>query len=338
MVALQVRLFEGTTAAAAVHALPHARPSSPRRGSRLSFAPGLDLRRQPAHARPRRAPHRLALGPPGARSRCARCWATPTSRVHALEHMDRSQPLVRLDPATLLAAAGLPDRAPAGRHLPAGAGRRWCSSSRAPTAGSSIPQEIAARRRRCPRPDAPSGPARPRPAGARARVRRAARGRQRVDLPARGAGRAGGRRAEPQRSALSVFQRDVLVGYRFALNDEAGKELLLGAIFDTERSGESLVNAQLPAAPGRDLDRARRPAPLQRQGRRARPPGRAAHLRSRPPDPDPSLLSVEADRATHRTAESHRRQPRLRRASSPAGPLVAIAAGPGPGGGRWPRA
>jgi hypothetical protein len=44
------------------------------------------------------------------------------------------------------------------------------------------------------------------------------------------------------RAQLSVFQRDVLVGYRFALNDESSKEFLFGAIFDLERSGETLFN------------------------------------------------------------------------------------------------
>lgn len=47
---------------------------------------------------------------------------------------------------------------------------------------------------------------------------------------------------EMKRSALSVFQRDVLVGYRFALNDESSKEVMLGAIFDLERAGETLLN------------------------------------------------------------------------------------------------
>lgn len=48
---------------------------------------------------------------------------------------------------------------------------------------------------------------------------------------------------EDSRAALNPFQRDVLVGYRFALNDEDGKELLLSTIIDQERVGEFLVNA-----------------------------------------------------------------------------------------------
>ena len=45
------------------------------------------------------------------------------------------------------------------------------------------------------------------------------------------------------RKSLSPFQRDILVGYRFALGDVDGKELLLGAIVDLQDAEEFLVNA-----------------------------------------------------------------------------------------------
>ena len=45
------------------------------------------------------------------------------------------------------------------------------------------------------------------------------------------------------RLALSPFQRDLFLGWRFARNDEASKELLLATIVDLERRGEYLVNA-----------------------------------------------------------------------------------------------
>jgi hypothetical protein len=48
---------------------------------------------------------------------------------------------------------------------------------------------------------------------------------------------------EALRRSISPFQRDVLGGYRLALNDEAGKELFVGAIFDLETRGEYLVSA-----------------------------------------------------------------------------------------------
>jgi hypothetical protein len=45
------------------------------------------------------------------------------------------------------------------------------------------------------------------------------------------------------RLALSPFQRDLLSGWRFARNDEAGKELVVAVIVDLERRGEYLLNA-----------------------------------------------------------------------------------------------
>ncbi len=48
--------------------------------------------------------------------------------------------------------------------------------------------------------------------------------------------------SEIERFALTPFQRDVLGGYRLAFNDEDGKELLATAIVDLERRKEFLVN------------------------------------------------------------------------------------------------
>ena len=48
---------------------------------------------------------------------------------------------------------------------------------------------------------------------------------------------------EAERRALTPFQRDVFAGSRFAFNDEASKELLLAAIVDLDQRGEYLVNA-----------------------------------------------------------------------------------------------
>lgn len=47
---------------------------------------------------------------------------------------------------------------------------------------------------------------------------------------------------EEERASLGLFQRDVLVGYRYARNDTMGREFLITAIFDVERSKEYLVN------------------------------------------------------------------------------------------------
>ena len=47
---------------------------------------------------------------------------------------------------------------------------------------------------------------------------------------------------EAERLSASIFQRDVLFGYRISLNDTAGTTLLLSAIADLERAGEVLVS------------------------------------------------------------------------------------------------
>jgi len=47
---------------------------------------------------------------------------------------------------------------------------------------------------------------------------------------------------EAERAALGVFQRDLLLGCRHAWNDAAGRELLVTAIADVERSHEYLLN------------------------------------------------------------------------------------------------
>ncbi|MCC7441413.1 MAG: hypothetical protein IT285_07260 [Bdellovibrionales bacterium] len=47
---------------------------------------------------------------------------------------------------------------------------------------------------------------------------------------------------EADRAALSPFQRDALVGFRHAFNDEMSRELMLSGIFDLERGEESLLS------------------------------------------------------------------------------------------------
>ena len=48
---------------------------------------------------------------------------------------------------------------------------------------------------------------------------------------------------EAERRALTPFQRDVFVGIRFARNDEAGREAVLATIVDLDHWGEYLVTA-----------------------------------------------------------------------------------------------
>jgi hypothetical protein len=51
-----------------------------------------------------------------------------------------------------------------------------------------------------------------------------------------------GARDAATRRQLTPFQRDLFAGYRLALGDEDSKELVLGTIVDLERRGEFLVN------------------------------------------------------------------------------------------------
>lgn len=45
-----------------------------------------------------------------------------------------------------------------------------------------------------------------------------------------------------ERQRAAIFQRDLFLGYRYAFNDVSGRELLLSAIADLERSNERLYN------------------------------------------------------------------------------------------------
>jgi hypothetical protein len=47
---------------------------------------------------------------------------------------------------------------------------------------------------------------------------------------------------QARRAAISAFQRDYFLGYRLSLNDEDGKEIMLGMIGDYERSHEYFYN------------------------------------------------------------------------------------------------
>jgi len=49
---------------------------------------------------------------------------------------------------------------------------------------------------------------------------------------------------KPTRIQLTVFQRDVLVGYRLDLGDEQARNLFVGFIFDLERWGETLTTVE----------------------------------------------------------------------------------------------
>jgi hypothetical protein len=234
MVALLVRPFEETS---------------------LTFL-AMPYRTEPIFASPR---SRLSIAPPGFNLRGLRlmvdrsghvtedAWGPQAAimlrqvigpadlTVHALEHMDRSQPLVRLHPN-------------AGPFLVYQTVRQLGGTYQHAVGALLIKVEGAYRhfvRPKEPLPGAPLTPV----------VLVPNHGQVAVGLEY-GLTHEGGPEStfllegqtllgvasEEARAALSVFQRDVLFGYRFALNDESGKELLLAAIFDTERAGEALFN------------------------------------------------------------------------------------------------
>jgi hypothetical protein len=237
MVSLQVRLHE-TTSVQLLY-LPHrTAPVFASPGSRLSFAPGIDLRRS-----------RRMLDRQGADtdSRWGHQAAVALRQVlgnadltlHALEHMDRSQPVVRLDPATfspLLVFQTVRQVGGTYQHALGpvvlkleGAYRDFVMPQEIlPGVGLAAPDAGDAGQ-----PDHGQLAVGieygvPHEGGSESTFLLEGQAVLGIDDPA-------------ERAALSIFQRDVLVGYRLALNDQSGKELLLGAIFDAERSGESLV-------------------------------------------------------------------------------------------------
>lgn len=233
MVALQVRLFANTN----LHLLymPYrSEPifASPR--SRLGFAPGLDLRgtRQMLDRNGRLTSsdfgHQAALA-------IRQSWSGADLTLHALEHMDRTQPLIRLDPLTMRPFLLFQTvRQVGGTYQQAisallfkveGAYRRFVDPAGA-LPGLSVGGEEG----------------------------QPHHGQVAVGLEY-GLPHASGKEStlilegqtllgisgEQARAALTPFQRDVLVGYRFAFNDEAGRELMLGAIGDLERIGEGIL-------------------------------------------------------------------------------------------------
>jgi hypothetical protein len=235
MVALQVRLFSGTTVQ--VLLMPHrTAPVFASPASRLSFAPGIDLQGSRRMVDRDGALSDSRWGPQAAIA-LRQVLGNADLTLHALEHLDRSQPLVRVDPLTfkpLLIFQTVRQLGGTYQHALGpvvlkleGAYRRFVAP-RDPLPGIAPGQLGAAGQ-----PDHGQLAAGleygvPHQGGSESTFLLEGQAVLGVDDPA-------------QRAALSVFQRDVLIGYRFALNDEAGKELMLGAIFDTERSGESLV-------------------------------------------------------------------------------------------------
>lgn len=233
MVALQVRLFSSTNLQLLY--MPYrSEPifSSPR--SRLGLAPGLDPRgtRQMIDRDGRLTDddfgHQAAVA-------IRQSWGGADLTVHALEHMDRSQPLVRLDPATMRPlvlfqtvrqVGGTYQQAIAALLVKVeGAYRRFVDPAE-PLPGIAV-----------------FGPeSQPDHGQVALGIEYGIPHESGMESTAIVEGQALlGVSGEVAGAALTPFQRDVLVGYRLAFNDEAGRELMVGAIGDLERLGEGIV-------------------------------------------------------------------------------------------------
>jgi hypothetical protein len=237
MVALQLRLFSGTTVQLLF--MPHrTAPIFASPASRLSFAPGIDLKGS-RRMIDRDGDLTDARWGPQAAFALRQVLGNADLTLHALEHLDRSQPLVRVDPLTfspLLVFQTVRQLGGTYQHALGpvvlkleGAYRRFVAPREPPPGIALGPLATAA----AGQPDHGQLAAGleygvSHEGGSESTFLLEGQAVLGVDDPA-------------LRATLSIFQRDVLIGYRFALNDEAGKELMVGAIFDTERSGESLV-------------------------------------------------------------------------------------------------
>jgi hypothetical protein len=243
MVAGQVTVAEGTTAALMVMPV-YMETLLPSPGSRLSLAPGLDVQGRRAlydrqgHFTDNHFGPQLAF-------RLQQVLGQADLSVHALEQMDRLQPLVGWDIAQ-------------GRPVPIYLTVRQVGGTYQHVLGPVIVKLEAAYRWFVTPVDAdapvvPLDVTAPVPAPAPFTDRdhgTVALGLE-YGIPHAGGGDSTlllegqavlGARDAATRAQLTPFQRDLFAGYRLALGDEDSKELVLGTIVDLERRGEFLVN------------------------------------------------------------------------------------------------
>lgn len=245
MVIAQVDLWQGATVQA-LYMPVYMKTVFPSAASRLSFAPpGVDLRGR------RRLMDRRGrftdddFGHQGA-LRLQQTIGSADVSVHALEQMDRLQPLVAIDLTDMQPLAIFQTVRQVGgtyQHAMTGgllvkieAAYRWFRNPSAPAPGLFFP--VAG--------GVPGGNPQALPDRDHGTV---ALGLEYGLAHASGSestflaeGQAVIAKGEVMRAALSPFQRDVLAGYRLAFNDEASKELMLGTIWDLERAGEFLLS------------------------------------------------------------------------------------------------
>ena len=232
MVALQIRAFEGTTFDLMLMPV-FMRTRFPSPLSRLSFAPpGVDLRGRPLLLDRRGRLTDSDFGPQAA-LQVRQVIGSADVSVHALEHMDRLQPWVRVDPATFQVAllyqtvrqVGATWQQALGPFVAKleGAYRWFVRPQEATTAQiGDLPERNHAA--------LAAGLEYGLGHGNGAQSTFLLEGQAILGPP------------QPIRLMLDAFQRDVLVGYRFARNDEANHEIFAVAVVDLERPGEYLVS------------------------------------------------------------------------------------------------
>ena len=233
MAALQLGLWEGMTAGALVMPV-YMKTLFPSPGSRLGFAPGLDLRQRRALVDREGDFTDRDFGPQVA-LRLAQVVGRADVSVHVLEQMDRLQPLIGLDVQSQ-------------QPLPIFLTVQQVGGTYQQVLGGLI-VKLEAAYRRFRRPVGDRGGRYLLPADLDRDHGAVAVGLEYGLTHDNGAestwlleGQSLLGVGEQMRQQLSPFQRDVFAGYRLALGDQDSKELMLGGVFDLEQPGELLVN------------------------------------------------------------------------------------------------
>jgi hypothetical protein len=236
MAALQVGLLQGMTASALFMPVYMA-TRFPSPASRLGFGPGMDMRGRRLMVDRQGRFTRRDFGPQGA-VRLQQVVGSADLSVHALEQMDRLQPLVGLD-----AASGLP--------VPVFLTVRQVGGTWTQTLGALVIKvEGAYRWFQTPAATGAEPPAVVMTTDSDRDHAAVAVGFE-YGLPHAGGGDStflveGQGIFGPSRSVraqLSPFENDVFVGYRLAIGDEDDKTFFLGGIVDLRRPRERLLTA-----------------------------------------------------------------------------------------------
>ena len=238
MAALQVGLLEGMTASFMFMPV-YSKTLFPSPRSRLAFGPGVDLRRGRVLV-DRQGQFTEGWFGPQAAVRLQQVLGGADISVFALEHMDRLQPLVALDGLGAPVPLYLTVRQVGGTYqhvlgpliVKLEAAQRWF---RQPAADAVAPVSLLG-----PLPERDHGTL---AVGLEYGIPHTSGGESTLILEGQGiVDPFGSGLTEAARRQLSPFQRDLFGGLRVALNDEDGKELVVGGIIDLERPEEMLLS------------------------------------------------------------------------------------------------